>query len=254
MVVSVALMTRDEDLRTSRNYFICMTPAFLLRNQTLLKGLAAVLICCSFVTESRAGLTWEKKQIELTSPVGAAVIRTAYCFTNTGKTPITVIAIKPSCGCVATALEKFDYAPGEGGQIKVTFDLGMEEFAKLQKRTIAVTTSDAPKSPTVLKLRVHVPETVSVSPEAVIWHRGEKPATKEAVVKAGSGVAAIKLIQATSNSNFTVEVKPEVAGRRYRLKITPLNTGAPAYASLKFKVESASFTHRVVCEVQLNVE
>jgi Protein of unknown function (DUF1573) len=213
-----------------------MRHSFLRRNQKLLQGIVASLVCCSVVMESRASLTWEKKQIELTSEIGAEIIRTTYCFTNTGKASISVVDIKPSCGCVATSLEKFDYAPGESGKIKVTFDLGME------------------KLPTVLQLQVHVPETVAVSPEAVVWHRGEKPKTKDVVVKAGSGVAAIKLIQTASNNNFSVEVKPEVEGQCYRLKITPGKTDAPAYATLKFNVESPSFRHRVDCEVQVNVE
>src|SRR5260221_5511807 len=205
-------------------------------------------------TQAWAGLTWEKKKNEFTSKIGAEVVRTSYRFTNTGKTPVSIINIQPSCGCVATALEKFDYAPGESGEIKVTFDLGMDEFSKFQKRAIAVTTSDAPKSALMLQLRVHVPETVSATPEVIIWHRGEKPKTKEGVVKAGPGIAPIKLVQTTSNDNFSVEVKPEVEGQRYRLKITPVKTDAPSYAELKFNVESASFKHRVVCETHLNVE
>jgi hypothetical protein len=231
-----------------------MKPALLWRNKTLLKIIVAGAACCLVVTESWAGLTWEKKKNELTSKLGEGIIRTAYCFTNTGKTSITVTDVRPSCGCVATELEKLDYAPGEGGAIKVTFDLGMEEYAKVQKRTIAVTTSDAPKSPMVLQLKVHVPETVSASPEALVWHHNEKSKPKEVVVKAGSGVAAIKLIQTTFNDDFTVEVKPEVEGPRYRLKITPGKTDVPSYATLKFQVESTSFTRRVDCEVQLNVE
>jgi Protein of unknown function (DUF1573) len=223
------------------------------RNKMLVNTIVAGILFFTVVTESRAALSWEKK-IEFTSPIGVDVVRTAFCFTNTGKTIVSITSIKPSCGCVSTELEKFDYAPGESGKIKVTFDLGMEEYAKLQKRTIAVTTSDAPKSPTVLQLRVHVPETVSVSPEAVVWHRGEKTRTKDVVVKAGSGVTAIKLVQTASNDNFSVEVKPEVEGQRYRLKITPGKTDAPSYATLKFNVESPSFPHRVDCEVQVNVE
>src|SRR5882672_1293862 len=207
-----------------------MTQTSLRKNKMPAGAILAGILCFTVVTELRADLSWEKKKIEFTSKIGEEVVRTAYRFTNTGKTPVSVLDIKPSCGCVATSLEKFDYAPGESGEIKITFDLGMDEFARLQKRTIAVTTSDAPKSPTVLKLRVHVPETVSASPKAVIWHRGEKPRTKDVIVKAASGIAAIKLIQTTSNDNFLVEVKPEVEGRRYRLKITPGRTDAPSYA------------------------
>ncbi len=223
-------------------------------SETLLKAIVGAILFSALTTESQAGLSWENKQIEFTSKLGEGIVRTAYSFTNTGTSSISVLDIKPSCGCVATSLEKFDYAPGESGTIKITFDLGMEEYAKLQKRTIAVTTSDRPKSPTVLQLRVHVPETVTASPEALVWHPGEKPKSKEVVIKAGSGVAVIKLIQTTANDNFSVEVKPEIEGQRYRLRITPRNTDTPSYATLKFDVQSPSFTRRVDCEVQLNVE
>lgn len=226
---------------------------FSCKNRTLVRVLLTGILLAG-VVQSRAALSWENKKVELTSELGESIIRTGYCFTNTGKTTISVLAVRPSCGCVSTFLTKFDYAPGEGGQIKITFDLGMDEFAKLQKRTIAVVTSDAPKKPTVLQLRVHVPEAVSVSPEALVWHHGEKPKAKEAVVNAGSSVAAIKLIQTAFNDNFTVEVRPEIEGRRYRLRITPKNTGNPSYASIKFMVQSPSFTRRVDCGVNVNVE
>jgi hypothetical protein len=231
-----------------------MKHKFSWRNKMPVKGILAGLLGFALVAESRAGLAWVQPKLELTSQIGAGILRTGYCFTNTGNTLVTITSIRPSCGCVSTELTKFDYAPGQGGEIKVTFDLGMEEFAKIQKRTIAVTTSDAPTSPTVLHLLVHVPETVAVSPEALIWHRGEKPRAKEVVVKAGSGVAAIKLIQTAANNNFTVEVKPEIEGQRYRLRITPGRTDVPAYATIKFNVKSASFARRVDCEVNLNVE
>jgi hypothetical protein len=246
------MRAKEVHLKSRQNFI--MTHALLRRNKRLLKGILAGLICCSVVAESRAGLSWEQQKIELTSPIGAGIVRTGYCFTNTGNTMVTITSIRPSCGCVSTELTKFDYAPGQSGRIKVTFDLGMEEYAKLQDRTIMVATSDAPKSPTILKLRVHVPETASASPEALIWHHGEKPRAKDVVVQAGSGVVAIKLIQTAANDNFSVEIKPEVEGQRYRLKITPGRTDVPAYARITFKVESPSFTRRVDCDVNLNVE
>jgi len=66
-------------------------------------------------------LSWEKKKIEFTSKIAREVVRHGHRFTNTGKTPVSVLDIKPSCGCVATSLEKFDYAPGESGEIKNNF-------------------------------------------------------------------------------------------------------------------------------------
>jgi len=218
------------------------------------KGILVGFFSFIIVAHAWAGLTWAKQKNEFTANVGAELARTSYCFTNTGKTTVSILGIQPSCGCVTTSLEKFDYAPGEGGAIKVTFDLGMDEFAKLQKRTIAVTTTDAPKSPTILQLAVHVPVAVITSPNVMIWKLGKKAKTKEAVIEAGPGIAPIKLVQTTSNDNFVVEIKPEVEGHRYRLKITPVKTDALSYAELKFNVESASFKSRVSCEVHLDVK
>ena len=205
--------------------------------------------CCAL-----AGFVWEQPAREFTTKPGEEIFRTAYCFTNTGNRTVSIASIKPSCGCVTTALAKFDYAPGEGGEIKVVFDLGMDEFATLQKRTIQVVTSDAPEKPVVLQLVVHVPETVRVSPEIVIWHRSEQPKTREVIVQAGLNIEPFELEQTTANDNFTVVVKPDASRKKYRIKITPVKTDAPSYAELKFNVKSASFKRRVVCEVHMNVE
>jgi Protein of unknown function (DUF1573) len=231
-----------------------MTQLFSGRIITAAKRIFTTGFCFILVTQVQAELRWEKQSIELNSAIGQKVIRTAYHFTNIGKTPISVVTVQPSCGCVATALDKLDYAPGESGEIKITFDLTMDEFAALQKRTITVTTSDNPKSSTVLRLEVHVPETFLASPETVIWERGEKPMAKDIVLKAGRDIQAVKFTQITTNDNFSVELKTEAEGKRYRVEITPKRTDAPSYASIDFRAESASFKRPQICEIYLNVQ
>lgn len=201
-----------------------------------------------------AGLFWEKEKLELTPEIGQKVVRTSYPFTNTGAASVSVVGIAPSCGCVATSLEKFDYAPGESGQIDVTFDAEMDKGIALAQRTIEVTTSDAPQSPKVLELKVHVREAVSVTPEGLVWLHGSKPEPKTVVVEASSGVEAIRLAPVGENDNFAVEVKPEVEGQRYRLTVTPRNIEAPSSATLAYNVESSSLKRRAICEIPLKVE
>ena len=231
-----------------------MKQNFLLEKKARVKKILAGLLCGAVVTQSWAGIVWQKPKIELTAPVGAEVVRLSYAFTNSGTNSVSIVSIKPSCGCVATNLKKLNYAPGEHGEMKVTLDLSMDDFSPLQNRTIEIVTSDAPGAPTTLHLLVHVPETVSASPEAVVWKHGELPKAKEVTVQAGSGIKAIKLIQTTWNDNFAVEVKAQVPGQSYRLKITPKSTEAPSYATLDFNVQSPSFKERVDCQVRMNVE
>lgn len=217
------------------------------------KGVVALLYL-AVAAPSWAGLAWEKEKLELTPEIGQRVVRTAYSFTNTGTDSVSVTGVKPSCGCVATNLEKFEYAPGESGQINVTFDAEMDRGVPLAERTIEVTTSDAPGAPKVLQLTVHVREAVSVTPDELVWRHGRKPKSKSVVVEAASGVDAIKLAPVGENDNFAVEVKPEVEGRRYRLTITPRDTKAPSSATLAYNVESPSLSRRTSCEIALKVE
>ena len=218
------------------------------------KALLAGLFFLGISARSRADVTWEKESREITAEAGQKVVRTEYTFTNKGTASVSVLAIKPSCGCVATSLEKLDYAPGESGTIKVTFDSAMDKGDPEQERTIDVTTSDTPGTPKALQLKVHVPETVTATPEELVWPQGKEPAAKEVVVKAGAGVKDVKLTQVGSNDNFLVEMKTEIEGQSYRVKVTPKNTVAPSAAELQFKVESPSFKHDVSCEIQLEVK
>ena len=224
------------------------------KHRVFSQAMATGVVCFSFSAHSWADLTWTKDKIELKPEIGEEVMRTSYSFTNTGKTSVSVLAIKPSCGCVATNLEKFEYAPGETGTIKVTFDLGMDKGEPDEARTIKVVTSDAPDAPKVLELTAHVREAVKVSPEALVWRHGLPGKAQEVVVKAGSGIVAMKLIQTTQNDNFSVEMKPEVEGQSYRLTITPKNTDAPSNASLDFDVTSPSIQRQVSCEINLKVD
>ena len=205
-------------------------------------------------THLSAGLSWDEDRLDLTSGIGQKVIRTSYFFTNTGKRPVAVIAVKPSCGCVATNLDKLEYAPGERGEIKVTFDLEMDKGQAIQNRTIKVITSDAPHTPKTLQLKVRVREAVNVSPELLVWRHGKPPDPKEILITAGPGVQAISLTQTAQNSNFAVEVQSKMDGQSYRLKITPQNTDSPCEATLVFDVQSPSFDHRVNFDVALKVE
>lgn len=231
-----------------------MTSPIFRRNARLARAAAGILLGLSAVAHSRAGLAWEKERIELRPAIGENVIRTGYTFKNTGTEPVSVIAIKPSCGCVATNLEKFEYAPGESGTLKVTFDAEMDKDEPSQERTIKIVTSDAPDHPKVLELSVHVHEAVKVSPEGVVWPHGQPGKPKEVVVKAGADVKSINLVQTGENDNFAVDLKREGEGESYRMTITPKNTDTPSYATLVFDVTSPSFARTVSCEVRLKVD
>lgn len=76
----------------------------------------------------------------------------SFTFTNTGKNPLILSAVTPSCGCTSPEWTKEPIAPGKSGVIKVTYNAqAMGSFTK----TVTIT-SNAADSPAVLYIRGEV--------------------------------------------------------------------------------------------------
>lgn len=83
-----------------------------------------------------------------------ATASTEFVFTNAGKSPLNIRAIKPNCGCTITKLDKYDFAPGEKGSLKVEFNSTGRRGS--QQKSIVIFSND-PSAPTqrlVIKAKV----------------------------------------------------------------------------------------------------
>jgi hypothetical protein len=67
-------------------------------------------------------------------------------LTNTGKKPLIIRKIKPSCGCTAAAPSKSELKSGESTTIHVTFD--STGRSGKDSKSITVITND-PRQPTI---------------------------------------------------------------------------------------------------------
>ena len=63
-------------------------------------------------------------------------------FTNTGKTPLIIQSATATCGCTTPEYPKTPIAPGEDGEIKVTFD-SLEKVGK-QRKVITINSNADP--------------------------------------------------------------------------------------------------------------
>lgn len=69
-------------------------------------------------------------------------VETFFEFTNTGADKLIVTNVQPSCGCTGAIIEdKKEYAPGEKGKVKVTFNT--EGRSGHNEKTITVESNDA---------------------------------------------------------------------------------------------------------------
>lgn len=74
----------------------------------------------------------------------------SFIFTNEGEAPLVIQNVQPACGCTgATVGEKTEYAKGESGEIKITFNTQGRDGH--QEKSITVFTNDTESPEKVLK-------------------------------------------------------------------------------------------------------
>lgn len=194
------------------------------------------MLCALFLSvHAQAELRWDRQTVKAEAKAGDSSLVVVFSFTNAGRSPVSVLSVQPSCGCMTVEPTKTTYAPGEGGQLRVHMDL--QGRTGLQEKSIAVTTDDS-AAPTRLNLEVNIPAIVQIAPQGVMWNRGGPKASQEVLVTAGSDVAIDLQDVQYDHQAFVVEQVTETAGRRYKLRVTPLSTAAALQSQLTLKVEA----------------
>ena len=95
-------------------------------------------------------ITFDSTELKFGKIVDGKLIEHTFEFVNTGKTPLILSAVEPSCGCtVPRNWPKKPIKPGETGKIEVTFD-SKNRIGTINK-TITVIANTNPAS-TILKL------------------------------------------------------------------------------------------------------
>src|SRR6202007_656266 len=80
-----------------------------------------LLLFLGSVTPIFAQLKWDQPQQKLSVKPGEKAVTAKYRFTNNSTSPVTIVDVRPSCGCTTATLAKKTYAPGESGEIDATF-------------------------------------------------------------------------------------------------------------------------------------
>jgi len=94
---------------------------------------------------------------------------TTLSFTNTGSEPLRILDISTTCGCtVANKPKKQQYAPGESGEIEITFDpSGPNTPGKPQKKYVNVVTNSTTRRTTQILITADVQAFIELEPRFV---------------------------------------------------------------------------------------
>lgn len=77
----------------------------------------------------------------------------SFVFKNTGKMDLVISGVSASCGCTATKFTRDPVAPGEEGNISVTFD--SRKRRGFQNKSVTVSANTQPSN-TVLRIKAKV--------------------------------------------------------------------------------------------------
>ena len=173
-------------------------------------------------TTALASLEWQDVSIYLDAAPFDKEAVAVYHFTNTGKTPVKIGELEVACDCVSAEVAKKDFAPGETGEIKVTF--AIEGRDGLHQKTIQVLSDDPARPSTTLELTVNIREPVRLTPAVLWWKIGDEAKTQ----KIHLTVSEIRPTNFTAvdctDPNWKVELKVVTPGRDYFIEATPRDT------------------------------
>jgi hypothetical protein len=96
-------------------------------------------------------------------------VKHTFRLKNAGTAPLTISAVRTSCGCTAAQPTKSNLLPGEDSAIAVSFDTRADHGPTT--RTITVFTNDAGHQQLQLTMRGDVKVQVEASPSLVIFER-----------------------------------------------------------------------------------
>jgi len=197
-----------------------------------LLGVSFFFVCAAPIF---AQMKWEKvEQTFAPSPQDKSVVA-KYRFTNVGTAPITIKDVRNSCGCTTAALKKWEYAPGESGEIEANFQFA--GHIGHQEKWIFVTTSAAPREPTLLRLIVNIPIAVTIEPEFVMWSIGDQLAPKTIRIVVSDGFPAKIVSVQVNNPAVKLELREVRAGKEVEVTVTPPNTSKPENAVLSIRTD-----------------
>lgn len=98
-------------------------------------------------------IQFEKTEYDFGKILQGEVVSYTFHFTNAGNVPLIITSVDKSCGCTAGDYPREPIAPGERGDIKVTYD--SKGHFGFQSKTVVVNSNTLP-SQTALRIKAEV--------------------------------------------------------------------------------------------------
>ena len=181
--------------------------------------LALLTLFLALAQNGRGELKWDDTLLLAHATPDESKAIAHFAFINAGAHPIKITGTRTTCGCTAAVAEKRVYAPGERGEVVVSFKTINRNG--LYEEPITLKTDEPGGAETVLKLRVLVKDVLALEPALVFWRANEPLIPKSIRVKVTPGFPVQRLDASSPDPNLDVRVVTLKAGDEYNIVVTP---------------------------------
>jgi len=191
-----------------------------------------VVLTCLFIASAQAGsLKWSTEKAELILEPTESVKETTFKFSNNGKKAVTVVGVKTSCGCTVAEMEKKSFAPGESGELKVTYKKPPEGTSGT--KSILVVTDESNDNFYNLTVLANHKQAATIEPFFTTWHINEPAAVKTITVKLVSPYKFNITDVGVTNENFEVTLHTIKPKQEYQISVKPRDASFKSSSTLR---------------------
>lgn len=171
---------------------------------------------------ARAALQWAEEVVVINARANEQIVRGRLRFTNASERQVTVTRITTSCDCTSGELQQKSYAPGESGELLVTFTVGNRKG--VQEKTVTLTTDEPGAKPQSATVIVNIEEPFVMTPSLVSWARGSERTARTIRVQISDVIAAtVRKVQGPDE--WLAAELVETGPKTYEVRVTPRETG-----------------------------
>jgi len=147
-----------------------------------------------------------------------SVHKGVFKFKNIGDGILKISRIQSTCGCAVPKLEKKEYAPGESGEVKVTYTSPTKEGKTVPKK-LYIHSNDPKNKKALLTIKANIVLAINFSPKKLnLKLKTEDQMVKPIVIRSKDGKPfSIKSFKSTNNA-VTATFEPDKIATEFTLQ------------------------------------
>lgn len=194
-----------------------------------------ILTACASFAHASGELRFPRPEMTVRVPADKDAIAVVFPFSNQSDHPVKLGAIKPDCECTTATYEgdKKTLQPGESCNVTAVMKTG--NFSGKVRKEITVQAEDSTYKIAILAT---IPEIIRLNPRQLAWKQGEPP-TPQTITITLDPSCPMKLKEVNmSGTGFEFTPVTVVAGKTYRIVITPKSTEKPTFETVWIVTDS----------------